>query len=64
MDSIFVDSSAWYALANEKDVNHPLARQFLTKNCTSFAVMSRLELIHAFTFDADFSQTGQFTRVP
>jgi predicted nucleic acid-binding protein len=132
MDTIFVDTGAWYALANEKDINHLPARQFLTGNkrlvtsnfvigetitltriragyrqalsvgeqlwtgqmasivwvtrddeqvawelfkryddktfsftdCTSFAVMTRLGLTHAFTFDADFTQTGQFIQVP
>ncbi len=132
MDFVFVDTSAWYALANERDVNHSLARQFLDENrrlvttnfiidetitlilirvghrqalsvgeqlwegqlasivrvtrddeqvawqlfkqyddktfsftdCTSFAVMSRLKLRHAFTFDADFAQTGQFIQMP
>lgn len=132
MDLVFVDTSAWYALANEKDINHHLARQFLAENirlvttnfiidetitltliragyrqalsvgeqlwngqlasivwvtpddeqvaweifkryddktfsftdCTSFSVMSRLGLKHAFTFDADFTQTGQFIQVP
>jgi len=132
MDFIFVDTSAWYALANERDINHPLARQFLDEDrwlvttnfvidetitlilirvghsqalsvgeqlwkgqlasvvrvtrddervawqlfkqyddktfsftdCTSFAVMSRLGLRYAFTFDADFTQTGQFIQVP
>lgn len=132
MDLVFVDSSAWYALANEKDVNHSAAHQFLLANkrfittnfiidetitltlirvghkqalsvgeqlwsgdlaslvwitqddertawslfkqyddkvfsftdCTSFAVMARLGLTHAFTFDADFTETGQFMRVP
>jgi predicted nucleic acid-binding protein len=32
MDTIFVDTGAWYALANEKDINHLPARQFLTSN--------------------------------
>jgi len=32
MDLIFVDTSAWYALANEKDINHALARQFSAEN--------------------------------
>lgn len=132
MDVIFVDTSAWYALSNQQDANHALARQFLTGNqrlvttnfiidetitltliragykhavkvgellwsrqlagivwvtaedeqvawqlfkqyndkrfsftdCTSFAVMTRLGLAQAFTFDADFLQTGQFRRVP
>ncbi|RME42523.1 MAG: PIN domain-containing protein [Caldilineae bacterium] len=129
---VFVDTGAWYALANKKDINHERAVQFvlepkrlLTTNyiideaitltlfragysaalrmgeqlwggeladivwvtradeqrawklfkqyrdkmfsftdCTSFAVMSRLNLVYAFTFDADFSQTGQFQTVP
>ncbi len=132
MDLVFVDTSAWYALANEKDINHHLAQQFLAENirlvttnfiidetitltliragyrqalsvgeqlwngqlasivwvtrddeqaawelfkqyddktfsftdCTSFSVMSRLGLNHAFTFDIDFTQTGQFIQVP
>jgi predicted nucleic acid-binding protein len=132
MDTIFVDTSAWYALANKKDINHSQAQQLLTESrrlvttnfiidetitltriragyrqalsvgeqlwsgqltsivwvtrddeqaawnlfkqyndktfsftdCTSFAVMVRLGLTYAFTFDADFTQTGQFTRIP
>jgi hypothetical protein len=132
MHAVFVDTSAWYALAADKDVNHSLARNFLAESnilvttnfiidetitltrvrvgyksalwmgnrlwsgqlaaiisvtrddeqsawqlfkqyndkrfsftdCTSFAVMSRLGLADAFTFDADFIQTGQFRRVP
>jgi predicted nucleic acid-binding protein len=32
MDLVFVDTSAWYALANEKDINHHLAQQFLAEN--------------------------------
>jgi hypothetical protein len=132
MDLIFIDSSAWYALANQKDVNHLSARHFLNRtsrlvtsnfiidetitltliragyksaltvgeqlwlgdiasiawitrkdeqkawaffkqysdkifsftDCTSFALMTRPGINQAFTFDADFSQTGQFTSVP
>jgi predicted nucleic acid-binding protein len=132
MEIIFVDTSAWYALANEKDANHLLAREFLAENrrlvttnfiidetitltliragyryalsvgeqllngqlasivwvtrddqgaawelfkqyddkmfsftdCTSFAVMTRLGLRYTFTFDTDFTQTGQFTQLP
>jgi predicted nucleic acid-binding protein len=132
MDLLFVDTSAWYALANEKDINHLRARQFLAENrrlvtsnfvidetitltliragyeqalsvgeqlwsrqlasvvwitrddeqtawelfkqyrdktfsftdCTSFSVMTRLGLSYAFTFDADFTRTGRFVRLP
>lgn len=132
MSSIFVDTSAWHAVSNERDANHALAQEFLTRNerlvttnfvidetitltlirtgyrqalavgellwsrqtagiiwvtpddeqaawnlfkqyddkifsftdCTSFAVMARLGLTHAFTFDADFVRTGRFRRVP
>jgi predicted nucleic acid-binding protein len=132
MHSVFVDTSAWFALATDKDVNHSSAREFLAKantlvttnfiidetitltrvrvdhksalwmgsrlwsgelatiiwvtpddeqaawklfnqyddkifsftDCTSFAVMNRLGLTHAFTFDSDFDQTGQFRRIP
>lgn len=32
MDIIFVDTSAWYALANEKDINHSQAQQLLTES--------------------------------
>lgn len=130
--TVFVDTSAWYALATATDVNHSQARNFLAEpntlvttnfiidetitltrvrvgyksalwmgnrlwsrqlatiiwvtpadeqaawnlfkqyddkifsytDCTSFAVMARLGLTLAFTFDTDFSQTGQFRRVP
>jgi uncharacterized protein len=132
MNPVFVDSSAWYALANEKDVNHLRSRDFLAEpkrllttnfvidetitltlirvghrqavsvgeqlwrgkvasivwitredeeaawelfkqyddksfsftDCTSFVIMARLDLSHVFTFDEDFSQTGQFISVP
>ncbi|MEJ2555027.1 MAG: hypothetical protein P8186_02095 [Anaerolineae bacterium] len=39
-------------------------KTFSFTDCTSFSVMSRLGLNHAFTFDADFTQTGQFIQVP
>ncbi|MEA3345978.1 MAG: PIN domain-containing protein [Chloroflexota bacterium] len=37
---------------------------FSFTDCPSFAVMERLELRRAFAFDENFSQTGQFLRVP
>lgn len=39
-------------------------KAFSFTDCTSFAVMDRLGLEHAFTFDADFEQTGRFTQLP
>ncbi len=39
-------------------------KTFSFTDCTSFAVMERLGLREAFTFDDHFAQTGQFIRVP
>ena len=39
-------------------------KDFNFTDCTSFVVMERLELTHAFAFDENFSQTGQFVCVP
>jgi predicted nucleic acid-binding protein len=39
-------------------------KEFSFTDCTSFVVMERLELTHAFAFDEHFDQTGQFVRVP
>ena len=30
---VFVDSSAWYALANEREKNHEAARRFMQDRC-------------------------------
>ena len=39
-------------------------KEFSFTDCTSFVVMERLGLTHAFAFDEHFSQMGQFVRVP
>jgi hypothetical protein len=39
-------------------------KKFSFTDCTSFAVMLRLGLTEAFTFDQDFKQSGLFTIVP
>jgi len=39
-------------------------KDFSFTDCTSFVLMRRLGLTRAFTFDADFEQTGLFSRVP
>lgn len=39
-------------------------KEFSFTDCTSFVIMERLGLTHAFAFDENFSQTGQFVRVP
>lgn len=39
-------------------------KTFSFTDCTSFAVMLRLGLTTAFTFDQDFKQSGLFTIVP
>jgi predicted nucleic acid-binding protein len=39
-------------------------KEFSFTDCTSFVVMERLGLTHAFAFDEHFSQTGQFVCVP
>ena len=39
-------------------------KEFSFTDCTSFVVMERLGLTHAFAFDEHFDQTGQFVRVP
>ena len=39
-------------------------KEFSFTDCTSFAVMERMGLLYAFTFDEHFEQTGQFACVP
>jgi predicted nucleic acid-binding protein len=39
-------------------------KEFSFTDCTSFVVMERLGLAHAFAFYEHFSQTGQFVCVP
>ena len=39
-------------------------KEFSFTDCTSFVVMERLGLVHAFAFDEHFEQTGQFIRLP
>jgi len=39
-------------------------KEFGFTDCTSFVVMERLGLTHAFAFDEHFDQIGQFVRVP
>jgi len=39
-------------------------KEFSFTDCTSFVVMRRLGITHAFTFDEDFEQTGEFICVP
>jgi hypothetical protein len=39
-------------------------KKFSFTDCTSFAVMLRLGLTEAFTFDQDFKQSGLFTIAP
>ncbi len=39
-------------------------KKFSFTDCTSFAVMERMGLLYAFTFDKHFEQTGQFVCVP
>jgi predicted nucleic acid-binding protein len=39
-------------------------KRFSFTDCTSFVVMERLGLTHAFAFDEHFDQTGQFVRIP
>lgn len=47
---IFIDTGAWVAIADRND-------------CTSFALMERLKIKTAFSFDAHFTQYG-FIRIP
>ena len=130
---VFVDTSAWYALVDRKDLNHLAAVRFVEQSaitlvtstyvldetvtlakrhlshaaavrfgdrlwkeevarlvrispedeirawaifarygdkgfsytdCTSFALMERLQLDSAFAFDAHFTQYGRFVRLP
>ncbi len=130
---VFVDTSAWYALLDRKDLNHLAAVRFVEQSvipfvtstyvldetvtlakrhlghatavrfgdrlwkeevarlvrispedevrawmlftryadkdfsytdCTSFALMERLQLVSAFAFDAHFAQYGRFVRLP
>jgi predicted nucleic acid-binding protein len=39
-------------------------KKFSFTDCTSFVVMERLGLTHAFAFDEHFDQIGQFVQVP
>jgi predicted nucleic acid-binding protein len=39
-------------------------KEFSFTDCTSFVVMERLGLLHAFAFDEHFEQVGQFIRLP
>ena len=63
--SVFVDTSALYAILNADDQNHEQAKRAWTDLvsqgteiiCT-FDVMRRLGLKAAFTFDAHFAEQG------
>jgi len=52
------ERAAWALFKRYRD------KQFSFTDCTSFVVMERLGLLQAFAFDDNFSQTGQFLRVP
>ena len=75
---VFVDTWAWYALADAADIDHDLARvaneqllgdettddqRFSYTDCTSFVVMHALELTQAFTADHHFAVLG-FELIP
>ena len=51
---VLVDASAYFAIAYSKDHNW----------ATSFSVMERLGIQHAFTFDRNFAQYGWTVLVP
>lgn len=70
---VFVDTGAFYAIKDRDDAHHQEAVDFIasftgrfitTNDCTSFAVMERLNLLYAFAFDEHFEQTGRVTRLP
>jgi len=50
--------AAWQLFKRYRD------KEFSFTDCTSFVVMERLRLTHAFAFDEHFDQIGQFARVP
>jgi hypothetical protein len=52
------EQTAWELFKRYQD------KEFSFTDCTSFVVMRRLGITHAFTFDEDFEQTGKFVRVP
>ena len=69
---IFVDTSAFLALVNDKDKNHIAAKELLEgikkgkirikklsfTDCTSFALMKKKSIEKAFFFDEDFKRPG------
>jgi len=58
---VFVDTGAWVAIADRN--NHYNDKDFSFTDCTSFALMERLKIKTAFSFDAHFTQYG-FIRIP
>ncbi len=52
------EQRAWHLFKRYSD------KTFSFTDCTSFALMHRLRITRAFTFDHHFRQTGEFTLVP
>lgn len=57
---IFVDTGAWFAVAVLADPDH----LFSFVDCTSFVIMERLGINHAFAFDHHFDEYPGIIKVP
>ena len=61
MKQVFVDTSAWDAIADAGDANHEAAllyKEWSFTDCVSYVVMKQREITEAFTFDDHFAQMG------
>jgi predicted nucleic acid-binding protein len=61
MTNIFIDTSAFYASFDPEDDHTDKDYSFI--DCASFAVMKKIGLLNAFTFDKHFAQ-AKFKQVP
>lgn len=54
---LFADTSAWLALNDKTDKKYE-DKELSFTDCTSFAIMEKLKLHKAFTFDEHFKKVG------